>query len=159
MQKKKNNVMLKIELSSSNGQKSSSISLPSSSSSLRSKILMAILIRWFRFQTYISVCLTAFMWMLICYFVFYLKNNQFDETNSFNLVSDIPEEQESKMVRELTLNLFFKSQQYLLTQQYNYQPINEVKGANLTRIFFIFGQHLMMNFQSSIVSCLWHTSL
>ena len=48
--------------------------------------------------------------MLICYFVFYLKNNQFDETNSFNLVSDIPEEQESKMVRELTLNLFFKSQ-------------------------------------------------
>ena len=102
--------MLKIELSSSNGQKSSSISLPSSSSSLRSKILMAILIRWFRFQTYISVCLTAFMWMLICYFVFYLKNNQFDETNSFNLVSDIPEEQESKMVRELTLNLVFKSQ-------------------------------------------------
>ena len=103
--------MLKIELSSSNGQKSSSISVPSSSSSsLRSKILMAILIRWFRFQTYISVCLTAFMWMLICYFVFYLKNNQFDETNSFNLVSDIPEEQESKMVRELTLNLVFKSQ-------------------------------------------------
>ena len=101
--------MLKIELSSSNGQKSSN-SLPSSSSSLRSKILMAILIRWFRFQTYITVCLTAFMWMLICYFVFYLKNNQFDETNSFNLVSDIPEEQESKMVRELTLNLFFKSQ-------------------------------------------------
>ena len=100
--------MLKIELSSSNGQKSSSISVPSSSSSLRSKILMAILIRWFRFQTYISVCLTAFMWMLICYFVFYLKNNQFDETNSFNLVSDIPEEQESKMVRELTLNLFFQ---------------------------------------------------
>ena len=101
--------MLKIELSSSNGQKISS-NLPSSSSSLRSKILMAILIRWFRFQTYITVCLTAFMWMLICYFVFYLKNNQFDETNSFNLVSDIPEEQESKMVRELTLNLFFKSQ-------------------------------------------------
>ena len=102
--------MLKIELSSSNGQKSSSSLPSSSSSSLRSKILMAILIRWFRFQTYITVCLTAFMWMLICYFVFYLKNNQFDETNSFNLVSDIPEEQESKMVRELTLNLFFKSQ-------------------------------------------------
>ena len=98
---------MKIELSSSsNGQKSSLLPVPS----LRSKILMAILIRWFRFQTYISVCLTAFMWMLICYLVFYLKNNQFDETNSFNLVSDIPEEQESKMVRELTLNLFFKSQ-------------------------------------------------
>ena len=41
--------------------------------------------------------------MLICYFVFYLKNNQFDETNSFNLVSDIPEEQKSKMVRAFTL--------------------------------------------------------
>ena len=86
---------MKIELSSSNGQKSI---LPLVPSSLRSKILMAILIRWFRFQTYITVCLTAFMWMLICYFVF-LKSKQFDETNSFNLVADIPEEQKTKMVR------------------------------------------------------------
>ena len=91
---------MKIELSSSsNGQKSSLLPVPS----LRSKILMAILIRWFRFQTYITVCLTTFMWMLICYFVFLKSSsNQFDESNSFNLVSDIPEEQKSKMVRAFT---------------------------------------------------------
>ena len=95
---------MKIELSSSsNGQKSSLLPVPS----LRSKILMAILIRWFRFQTYITVCLTTFMWMLICYFVFLKSSsNQFDESNSFNLVSDIPEEQKSKMVRAFNIRIF-----------------------------------------------------
>ena len=59
--------------------------------SVKSNIFMAILIRWFRFQTYIGVTLTALMWILLCYFVF-ISNRQFDENNAFNLVEDLPDE-------------------------------------------------------------------
>ena len=62
-------------------------------SSVRSKILMAILIRWFRYQSYFGFMASGLMWILLCSFVIISSRQmQTNESNAFNLVEDDLEE-------------------------------------------------------------------
>ena len=52
-----------------------------------STVLMAYLIKWFRFQSFCGITLTAFFWIFLCYQVL-PKEVIIDENNAFNLVED-----------------------------------------------------------------------
>lgn len=61
-----------------------------------SNLCMGLLIKWFRFNSYVVLSGTAFLWIIVCYQV--LKRSGSFETNAFNLVDDMVIE-EAKEVR------------------------------------------------------------
>ncbi len=76
---------LRLKEDSFEAHSRSQISLNGSVSSR--SICMGILVKWFRFNSFVGLTFTALIWLLLCYQVL-IRSNSLDENDSFNLVKD-----------------------------------------------------------------------